>query len=208
MQKLHDVCTVEGCGKPHKSRGYCQTHYMRYKRGVPVEHPVRPRGPKPPECVEEGCSSPVKGRGLCNLHYTRLLKNGHTRYRDRKRPAKSCSREGCENILYASGLCHVHYARERKIRQFGLTPEEHQSIFEMQNGLCAICGEGERANNAWSGKPKALAIDHCHETDQVRGLLCSSCNRAVGLFQDSPDLLAKAREYLLAGGVPWRKKPA
>ena len=58
-----------------------------------------------------------------------------------------------------------------------------------QNGVCYIC----------SKKPsdkRALDIDHNHETGEVRGLLCSQHNRAIGLFDDSINLLARAIEYL------------
>lgn len=53
---------------------------------------------------------------------------------------------------------------------------------------CVICGEpGE-----------SLAVDHCHKTNKVRGMLCSSCNLGLGKFKDDPQLLEFARIYLLA----------
>lgn len=55
---------------------------------------------------------------------------------------------------------------------------------------CEICGRPDGGN----GKP--LAVDHCHVTGHVRGLLCMLCNTALGKLQDSPDLLRKAIEYL------------
>lgn len=52
-------------------------------------------------------------------------------------------------------------------------------------GVCTICGEpGDQ-------------VDHCHETGQVRGLLCVNCNTGLGKFKDDPDLLEFARIYLL-----------
>lgn len=64
-------------------------------------------------------------------------------------------------------------------------------MLERQGGVCAICKE----------KPKngRLAIDHLHGTDKVRGLLCSPCNTALGLFKDDPERLAAAIEYLKRG---------
>lgn len=57
-------------------------------------------------------------------------------------------------------------------------------------GRCDICGaEGD-------GRWKELAIDHCHSTNEFRGMLCSNCNRALGHFRDDIDLLKKAVEYL------------
>lgn len=204
MRRLHETCTVEGCSGTHKARGYCQTHYMQYKRGVPVTPEIRhrvPRGQVLPECSEAGCSASVKAHGLCHAHYQRLLRQGHTRYRDRTKPAKTCSEPGCEKILYAKGLCHQHSAYKRKLAQYGLTPENYADLQTLQGGACAICNGPERAS-APDGNPKQLAVDHCHVSGQVRALLCSSCNRGLGLFQDDPVLLRKAAEYLLAHASP------
>jgi hypothetical protein len=57
-------------------------------------------------------------------------------------------------------------------------------LSEQQNGLCAICGLPEEH------------VDHDHVTGQVRGLLCAGCNKGLGFFRDSPQLLRQAAEYL------------
>jgi len=56
--------------------------------------------------------------------------------------------------------------------------------------VCDIC-----ENPCLSGK--SLAIDHCHESNKIRGLLCMNCNQGLGKFKDSPKLLQKAIEYLI-----------
>jgi hypothetical protein len=66
-----------------------------------------------------------------------------------------------------------------------------------QKGLCKICRNPETSIDKSSGKIKSLAIDHCHQTNRIRGLLCSNCNRALGLFRDSPAILQKAIDYLV-----------
>jgi len=109
---------------------------------------------------------------------------------------KRALEDGCTRLVYCGGLCHVHYARRRKIEKFGLTEEQYAELFASQNGLCAICNGKERARAAKATYIRAMAIDHCHETDRVRGLLCSSCNRAIGLFKDDPDLMRKAASYV------------
>lgn len=80
----------------------------------------------------------------------------------------------------------------RLIRQFGIDDDGYEILLEMQGGRCGICGCTD------SGRKGAdrFAIDHSHETGAVRGLLCSRCNQALGLFGDNPDVLRKAAEYL------------
>lgn len=41
-----------------------------------------------------------------------------------------------------------------------------------------------------------FCIDHNHQTGEIRGLLCSPCNRAIGQLQDNPNILRKAANYL------------
>jgi hypothetical protein len=87
-------------------------------------------------------------------------------------------------------------------REFGMTLEEYQAIHAEQGGVCAICRKPEttRPNprTIREGTPAArsLAVDHCHTSGQIRGLLCASCNNGLGRFKDNPDLLVAAAEYL------------
>lgn len=68
----------------------------------------------------------------------------------------------------------------------------YDALFTKQRGLCAICGR--------PGDKKSLSLDHCHGSLRVRGLLCGSCNLALGLFADSIDRLEKAVQYLRDNG--------
>ena len=72
---------------------------------------------------------------------------------------------------------------------YGITLEDYHRLATHQGFVCGICGE-EESNG------RALSVDHCHETGEVRGLLCSNCNTALGLFKDSPGNLEAAMEYL------------
>lgn len=73
---------------------------------------------------------------------------------------------------------------------FRLTPEEYESKLKEQGGACAIC----KRMPAVGGKD--LAVDHNHTTMENRGLLCDKCNRGIGHFNDDPELLLAAIEYL------------
>ncbi len=76
------------------------------------------------------------------------------------------------------------------MRQYGITVEEYDVLYEEQNRGCAICFAPTGSNN------KRLAVDHNHETGEVRGLLCDDCNIGLGKFKDNPNLLATAINYL------------
>ena len=69
---------------------------------------------------------------------------------------------------------------------YGITREEYNEMFNKQKGCCGICGMTNLVLN----------VDHNHETNVVRGLLCHKCNFALGNANDNPDILLKAIEYL------------
>ena len=79
-------------------------------------------------------------------------------------------------------------------RNYGITLDDYYQLLKRQNGVCAICEKPEKTMH--KDKLKELAIDHNHETNKVRGLLCHYCNVAIGLLQDNPKLLRKAADYL------------
>lgn len=79
-------------------------------------------------------------------------------------------------------------------RTYGLTIEDYNLMLEKQNGKCLICN-GQEIHKA-QGKRHNLSVDHCHATGKVRGLLCKSCNQALGLFKENIECLKKAISYL------------
>ena len=194
---MSNTCQVAGCDRPHKARNLCQTHYAQWMRGSEFSAIRSRQRQKLPECTEDGCGEPVKAKGLCKMHYQRRLRHGHTKYTDRKKPARICVIDGCDSHLYAKGLCHAHYAKQRKWAAAGINAERYQAMLREQGGVCAICHQPEKHRDGASGKTKDLAIDHDHATGAIRALLCSSCNTALGLFNDDPVLLAKAQQYVL-----------
>ena len=79
--------------------------------------------------------------------------------------------------------------RRSLINNFGINADQYEAILKEQNGVCAICYQPEPCN-------RMLAVDHCHTTNKIRGLLCSNCNTALGLCKDDLLILTQAIAYL------------
>lgn len=79
----------------------------------------------------------------------------------------------------------------QKKTKYGLSEEEYKHLFVKQNNKCAICGE--------SFNSVIPVVDHNHNTDIVRGLLCSKCNTLLGMAKDNISILENAIIYLKKG---------
>ena len=110
-------------------------------------------------------------------------------------PCKPCKVKANRDKRIANPEHFLHIERKSKFKnQYGITLEQYDKMLANQNGGCAICGAKTPSN-----RTKYFAIDHCHATGKVRGLLCMKCNRGLGLFNDRTDLLKSASNYLLGG---------
>jgi hypothetical protein len=78
---------------------------------------------------------------------------------------------------------HEHYRRK-----YGITTPDYEALLSKQSGVCAICSKPP-------GRIR-LAVDHCHQTKKVRGLLCLRCNTTVGILEKRADVLPLAAAYL------------
>ncbi|MFE0331056.1 endonuclease VII domain-containing protein [Streptomyces sp. NPDC058960] len=76
-------------------------------------------------------------------------------------------------------------------RQYGITEAERDELIASQAGVCCICPSAPAAH-----------VDHCHQTGKVRGVLCFSCNAALGQFKDRPDVIRRAATYV--EGNAWK----
>lgn len=80
-------------------------------------------------------------------------------------------------------------------QKYGITMDGYNELFAKQKGCCAICGRHQ------SDFKRCFAVDHDHETNVVRGLLCHHCNIAIGHFFEDIDTLKKAVMYLKKSSI-------
>lgn len=172
------------------------------------------------------CGRPIKGGGECT--YTRMsgkqrcawhwlagqssdVQADHARVRLRLAEGEHLARvkaadcppgerwcAGCQSfvpLFYTTGsrckACSSMASHERRLEQvYGIDGAEYERIFRVQGGRCAIC----------RNRPASIrfAVDHDHESGQVRGILCKRCNHdLLGGAHDDIELLYRALEYLL-----------
>ena len=90
--------------------------------------------------------------------------------------------------------------RNRFLRhKYGIDTERYNEILEEQGNKCAICGctvDDKRVHGEY------FAVDHCHRTNKVRGLLCRACNAGIGNLNDDPSLVLEALNYLVKHDSP------
>jgi len=173
-------------------------------------------------CKVLRCQNAVRSNGLCTKHYFRVRTHGSTDRAKTKsevlaeKGVARCPRCGQEKNLSEFNkdkhtylgysiycrFCNRQKARERYLNHkerhkdvqlkshFDITLEMYKEMESGQDGGCAICGR-TRAENG-----KSLAVDHCHTSGKVRGLLCNTCNTGLGMFNDSASILRQAVEYL------------
>jgi len=76
--------------------------------------------------------------------------------------------------------------------KYGVSEEVVQELMDIQRGCCAICQDSLVSPES----KRSFMIDHNHDTGEVRGLLCLSCNSAIGLLKEDEEVLTSAIRYL------------
>lgn len=110
------------------------------------------------------------------------------RYDSLSSVCRICAREQAKKYWVHTGMERARWEDIRK--NFGLSRTEYEALWNAQRGCCAIC---LRHQNEF---PRYLAVDHDHQTNTIRGLLCSSCNVAIGLLGEDTTRLLNAIKYL------------
>ena len=176
-------CTIDGCDKPYRARGFCINHYNKARAdGMPLTLPRR----KDNLCC------------ICGVRTIRYKTGSHCRechadYERARRNANAATVNARRKELYVP-----ERRRAQNLAKYNLTPEAFDKIMARQGGVCAICGISPAPGTF-------LHVDHDHSCCPeslrscgrcVRGLLCTACNNGLGRFRDDATLLAKAIAYL------------
>lgn len=121
------------------------------------------------------------------------VENGKSRARVKASDPKAYLRRGARYTRETRARRSPEHAaaleRRGRLKRYGLTVEQFDAMLLAQGNVCGICRQ-PKDERQWH-------IDHDHETQEVRGILCSNCNTALGLFKDDPARLAQAIEYLM-----------
>lgn len=208
---MRTKCKVCDCLKEVVSHGLCDTHRKRFDRHGHIE-PTRPPDwglkEKHPnyhawkrilkeegkvyiqsswkdfwEFVKDVGDRPNKNFRIYRLDRTKGFDKSNMVWRE-VTPSR-------DRRQYAKTWRELNDRRVRNSRlktQFGITLEQYEARLESQNNVCAICKS--------ASDKIALAVDHCHSTGKIRGLLCANCNKILGHAKDNVVILREAINYL------------
>jgi hypothetical protein len=116
------------------------------------------------------------------------------KYKERQQRWRAEHPETPEQAIARRARSKAFYQKRAKYwhleRKYGLTKEAYEAKLLAQDKRCAICSTLE------PGGKGDFHVDHDHETDRVRGLLCQMCNMGLGSFGEDITLLERAVRYL------------
>jgi tRNA G26 N,N-dimethylase Trm1 len=197
--------TTEEKTQIEKRREYCQRYHQRHEIELKERRrskflksqqqkfeKIKLTNPNPPSRQCPSCG--------ITLYYNSV--GNRNRSEKSKSLCNSCKFSGTKNPAYKKpaynkGIFTITEEQRRKDarnralkRNFGITQDNYDSILISQENKCKICGIPQTLLS------KPLYVDHCHNTKQIRGLLCRNCNTGLGLFKDNSDILQMAARYL------------
>ena len=135
------------------------------------------------------------GYGKCRACIrSEARKNLAENYPDKLREFNKKDYQSRKKSLGEEGM--IKRATKERARVYKMTVEQYEKMVTDQDNKCKICNRAETRMSSVPGKICRLVVDHCHDTDQVRALLCHKCNLMLGASTDSSEILAKGVEYL------------
>lgn len=221
--KVRKPCSVEACERLSVAQGLCDAHYRRLARHGVVEaerfdkwghiesHPLkdtfrwatRHRAGVIPEWNDFWAFVAGVGERPTLKHKLRRVDAGQPLGPENfewQAPALNATMEqlaGQAGYMRAYRAANPKRFKDYDLRKhFGIGFPEYAKMLADQGGQCGICRSEEAAINPSTGLPRDLAVDHCHDSGTIRGLLCTNCNTGIGAFGDDPDKLRAAIDYV------------
>ena len=218
---MPEKCHVHNCTQPSIAKGLCRKHYMQMQRhgeivntrpsdwGSREKHPAYrawcnlrrhylqemqdnwkedfwqftkdvPEKPEPSTAYRPNSSLPWSTDNF---------------YWKEKRSSSEDQKEYAREWHKKARAANPDYYLDQDLRRnYGVTLDWYRETLSNQHDVCAICKQPETTEIR--GKVIAMAVDHCHTSGKARGLLCTQCNRALGLFKDNQSVLEAAINYL------------
>lgn len=234
---MPSICEVPGCGKGAVAKGLCNMHRQRYARhgdvsatrpegwGKGRNHPLyerwrsmrrsaRLKNGHVPEWSDfwaflRDVGDPLNDTArLYRLDESKPFGPGNVTWRERVQDKPSGQTREERNAYMRQWTQERPHLRQAQYlrRHYGIGLAEYEVMFVAQEGRCAICRQEETALDH-KGRARLLAVDHCHATGKVRGLLCHLCNNGLGAFKDQRARLVAAIAYLDALVVSGEERP-
>jgi hypothetical protein len=174
-----DKCIVSNCRNIITYKGrVCGTHKWRQTHHKSYDLPTHIGDPS--YLIEE--KLPDGFVKQCDKHGLLTLDNCYPKYYKQK-----VASYNCKPCMLSDGIRNKYRGLK------GL--EDYDRMLKEQDGKCGMCKIPEN-NTSRNGKVKRFNIDHCHETGEVRGLLCSFCNSILGYARDDVNILKDGIIYL------------
>lgn len=217
-------CKIDGCTSKARQRGRCKRHYKLWRKENPEPSQHREPEHRKPFSVNDYRSAwesrkkggtlgedwlnlfdfakgvhpkPGPNHTLCRIRHSEPYGPSNFVWREKiiRQEGESSSdfalRQRVEQLTR-----FPNFERDRMLRRrYGITQVQYDKLLSDQNGGCAICGRPETSMGR-TKKVKCLAVDHCHETGAVRGLLCYYCNVTLGKMGESVERLEAMIRYL------------
>lgn len=216
--RTRTICKVDGCERIVISHGFCDLHWHRVQTTGDPNKTMRPddwgKRNKHPLYYSWAYAKQNSGLNERWMSFWNFVADVKDRPTPTSRLYKLRETEplGVENYEWreplASSKDAASYAREHRKanpdywkdtelrKNYGITLATYNAMLEKQGGVCAICKNPEASFEQRFQRTRNLAVDHCHTTNKVRGLLCTKCNRGIGCFGDDVGLLNSAIAYL------------
>jgi Recombination endonuclease VII len=172
------ICKLDKCERKAKSRGLCASHYVTHLRRGDLDLIGDPYAPYH-RTSNVNIDTKLGDCSVCGSNVLMVFQKGNGKGRWQCRPK--------EQQRWQARSTSFPYGNGQFIPVKDVQEARHRLLKE-QNGLCAICGNKE--------SERRLALDHCHDTGKIRGLLCGTCNTGIGMLKDSVELLEAATKYL------------